>query len=437
MRHCFCIRCSTVFGFNQEFKKHRGMPHTKFCGFCTSSFQWLDELRSHQRERKHGFCKGCDGYFDSPNLWWMHIESSSHVFRLLCRCCGKGFSFQYELDKHLLRHIPRYICYCCQQYFKDKRAVNEHCCNCGRVLGAQSQIDRHCCVCGRLHKGQVAPDQHLQDKHCKPPGSRSKPTAAKANSVCHCGQELVDTATLAQQHIPLVQTRPNSPPAPTFERKVACQDCGRTFARKADLQQHRDHTRHQRIDDLTGATCKGCRKTFACSADLQNHQKSTGHEPVEDRTYGLIYTHQDTPALTSVACRECRKTFACKANLQQHQQSTKHRGVSDLIPVAWKVCRKAFTHKGDLQSHQEALEHKPLSNLTGLVDGTGERPLPIARSSSWSALTGDTSMPDAPRLPRSGSVLVTSDTTGPLENGILTPCITRSPSPGSSALSVD
>lgn len=106
MRHCFCIRCSTVFGFNQEFKKHRGMPHTKFCGFCTSSFQWLDELRSHQRERKHGFCKGCDGYFDSPNLWWMHIESSSHVFRCLCRCCGKGFSFQYELDKHLLRHIP-------------------------------------------------------------------------------------------------------------------------------------------------------------------------------------------------------------------------------------------------------------------------------------------------------------------------------------------
>lgn len=131
------------------------------------------------------------------------------------------------------------------------------------------------------------------------------------------------------------------------------------------------------------------------------------------------------------------KTFACKANLQQHQQSTKHRGVSDLIPVAWKVCRKAFTHKGDLQSHQEALEHKPLSNLTGLVGGTGERPLPIARSSSWSALTGDTSMPDAPRLPRSRSVLVTSDATGPLENGILTPCTTRSPSPGSSALSVD
>ncbi len=119
----------------------------------------------------------------------------------------------------------------------------------------------------------------------------------------------------------MVHTRPNGPPAPTFERKVACQECGRTFARKADLQQHQDHTRHQRIDDLTGATCKGCRKTFACSADLQTHQKSTRHEPVEDRTYGLIYTHQDAPALTSVACIECRKTFACKANLQQHQQS--------------------------------------------------------------------------------------------------------------------
>ncbi len=353
MRHCFCIRCSTVFGFNQEFKKHRGMPHTKFCGFCTSSFQWLDELRSHQRERKHGFCKGCDGYFDSPNLWWMHIESSSHVFRCLCRCCGKGFSFQYELDKHLLRHIPRYICYCCQQYFKDKRAVNEHCCNCGRVLGAQSQIDRHCCVCGRLHKGQVAPDQHLQDKHCKPPGSRRKPTAAKANSVCHCGQELVDTATLAQQHNDMVHTRPNSPPAPTFERKVACQECGRTFAKSPEVNWARGGGRPNLWFDLYA------------SGRPRSHFRRMQRVP---------------------------KTFACKANLQQHQQSTKHRGASDLIPVAWKVCRKAFTHKGDLQSHQEALEHKPLSNLTGLVGGTGERPLPIARSSSWSALTGDTSM---------------------------------------------
>lgn len=298
----------------------------------------------------------------------MHIDSPSHVFRCLCHYCGKGFSFQYELDKHLLRH------------------------------------------------------------------HRSKATAAKANSVRHCGQEFVDMATITQHLKAMVRPRPTSPPAPTLGRKVACQECGRTFARKADLQQHQDHTKkHRSTDHKNGVTCKECRRTFACTADLQNHQKATGHEPLKDLIYAASHGYRDAPALTCVACRECRKAFACEADLQQHQHSLKHRGVSDLIPVACEVCQKALIRKGDLQSHQEAFQHNPLSDLSRSV---GESPLSMARSSSWSTLTGDIDA-RCSTFPNSRSVSETSDATGPDEDGTVTPCTIRTPSSGSSVLSVD
>lgn len=376
MRHCFCNRCATSFSTSQDFKKHREIPHTKVCGFCTLSFQWLDELRLHQRKWKHGFCQGCDRYYGSPDDYWEHLESPSHVFRCLCRCCGKGFSFQYELDKHVLRHVPRYSCYGCRLYFKDRRLVFQHCCHCGRVLKGQSQINRHCCVCGRVlgaqlpidrhccgcgrtHKGHVALEQYLQDQHYKPSESRSKPTAAKANSVCHCEYKFVHTVIPAQHLGNMVYTRPGSPPAPKFGMKVACQECGRAFALKADLKQHRDHTRHQRTDDVISVPCQECRRTFACRADLQNHQKATGHEHSEVLNYSASHVQQDAPAPICVACKKCCKAFACEADLQRHQQSLNHHGVSDLIPVACGVCQKAFIHKEDLQSHQKALKHKP------------------------------------------------------------------------------
>ncbi|XP_070600072.1 zinc finger protein with KRAB and SCAN domains 1-like isoform X2 [Erythrolamprus reginae] len=108
----------------------------------------------------------------------------------------------------------------------------------------------------------------------------------------------------------------------TGERSHKCLKCGKTFARKGNLNHQRIHTGER------PHKCIECGKSFTQKWHLKSHYNiHTGERPYK--------------------CIECGKTFTRKEHLNRHERI--HTGER---PYKCMECGKTFTRKGHLNHHE-------------------------------------------------------------------------------------
>jgi uncharacterized Zn-finger protein len=219
------------------------------------------------------------------------VLPGNHDNVLTCQVCGKEFSDNWRLNKHIVGHKDDrpYECNICTKTFKRNYELTAHkegkgydCEACGKAVSSKRALELHkrkhldaydCDVCT---KGFLA--KHQLDNH------KIVHSGKKQFKCDICGSAffykyylnvLVKNYHLTDQKVPGFQ----------------CEVCGSKFKLKGSLLKH--------INSHTGFLCDVCGKTLASSTSLVTHHRvHTGKKPE--------------------VCDVCGKAFAINSSLRLH-----------------------------------------------------------------------------------------------------------------------
>ena len=128
----------------------------------------------------------------------------------------------------------------------------------------------------------------------------------------------------------------------TDKDRETCQDCGKTFARRQDLNRHRQSIHQNKV-----YKCFTCAKEFSTSSNLTRHKKACSG----NKTKGY-------------QCVDCHITCNTQAGLRQHV-STKH--LQTQKPIKFHNCGNFFQDRRVLNTHKNT--ECPQKCLDGRTEG--------------------------------------------------------------------
>ena len=210
-----------------------------------------------------------------------------------CEFCEKTFPTEYYLDRHIVCHTQeqKYPCDQCDSKFRHQSSLMKH-------KKKHDGVSYTCHICGKTYSYAQGLAEHINDKHLN-----KKPKQSK------CSQ---------------------------LEKKYICDDCGKAFIGKGDLDRHKiiKHTKNFPLK------CEKCGLGFINSKrkQFEKHIERCQGEP---RTRNKIWT-----------CEQCGKEFNKKSNYQVHLKH--HSQIKDFSCMS---CGKAFYAKRALIQHTE--KHHP------------------------------------------------------------------------------
>ena len=210
-----------------------------------------------------------------------------------CEFCEKSFPTEYYLDRHIVCHTQeqKYPCDQCDAKFRHRSSLMKH-------KKKHNGVVYTCHLCGKTYSYAQGLAEHINVKHLN--------MEPKYGSVRGKFSEL--------------------------EKKYICDDCGKAFVGKGDLDRHKiiKHTRDFPLN------CEKCGLGFISSKRKQ-FEKHIGKCNGEPRIRNRIWT-----------CEQCGKEFNKKSNYQVH---LKHH--SQIKDFSCQSCGKAFYAKRALMTHTE------------------------------------------------------------------------------------
>lgn len=229
----FCRKCKCSFETEEILKQHRETMHIYVCDYCPIKFKnnckKVLHMRSHTKEQPFQ-CNDCGLKFSLKFNLQRHQAVHTREFLHVCEYCGAGFMQPKELQSHLERHLN-----------EDK----PHACNtCGQSFASTAFLENHM---NRIH-ANTFPDKVRKV---------GLPDDQKLEFECRTCHAKVKSKRALVSHM---KTH--------IERPFLCNDCGKRFNSKDDLE------KHQRIH--TGERpycCEFCNKRFRQLAPLRNHRR--------------------------------------------------------------------------------------------------------------------------------------------------------------------
>ncbi|XP_076454174.1 uncharacterized protein LOC143289158 [Babylonia areolata] len=285
-----CPECDGKFKTKVELRIHIRREHNKgrlvlFCPYCPLIFHSRENLRSHMDD-SHKTCRrvlfdciACDLQFSSRIERKRHIQSEhkGKDTSLTCHFCGSWFATRHEYDEHEKAGHPdqtqEWLCAICGDSFPTRYLLQRH------ALTHKEKI-----LCSLCNKYITEPcyEDHMKRHY-----------GNKTWKCEQCSKSFIRKAEL-QQHT-LVHKD---------ERPFCCELCGMRYREKSRLNSHmRTHT------GVKPYKCQQCEKCFTRSRELKNHMRvHTGEKPF--------------------ACTVCGRRFASSGNLSAHR-----RKVHKLEPI--------------------------------------------------------------------------------------------------------
>ena len=157
------------------------------------------------------------------------------------------------------------------------------------------------------------------------------------------------------------------PTASTTVKNDSCDICGKSFASKYNLTEHKTNVHERRKFKCDFNNCDSSFDTFE---ELREH-KMNDHAGDKmnytcqycDKSYNMkrqFKDHiRDVHGNQKIFCDSCDKSFKCKKSLRKHVQRI-HEGTRDNI-CEERDCGKAFITKPELRKHMEFV-HKGIRN---------------------------------------------------------------------------
>ncbi|XP_065346256.1 zinc finger protein OZF-like isoform X20 [Cloeon dipterum] len=248
------------------------------CSECPKAFKRLRSLRqhikvSHPDKAEPRRCRFCLLAFSSTDKLEYHERKHTGERPFVCATCGNAYISDYALKQHERLHDPpedAFTCEICGKCFAFRNYLTQH----RKIHFAEARTEK-CHLCGWSTYSRAVLKNHL---------------------LTHSG-----------------------------EKNVTCEQCGRSFAHKALLH---DHRLRMHSDTKPSHLCTYCGKTFATGTSLRRH----------------IALHQ---GLRPHECTLCGTTFAQRYTLRTHQWL-----VHKVLPYKCDKCDQSFKLKNEMQRHR-------------------------------------------------------------------------------------
>ncbi|XP_061727656.1 zinc finger protein 668-like [Cydia pomonella] len=220
------------------------------CMKCDARYPTYDDTLHHYK-KQHGDnclrCAECHYTTDSPQKFRKHKRQ--HHKRFTCADCGVVLATRPSLTRHMavLHNKRLYRCVHCAITLTDGATFAAHM----RAHGAAA-ARAACAPCGLQFKAW-----HAYNAHVLYSTAHRNPRKIACN---HCGMKFA-TATHLRMHVQF-----SDHPKQTFH----CPDCPKEFAVEAEMKQHRNIHKKQRLKS-TDRICDYCGRVYTSREHLIRH----------------------------------------------------------------------------------------------------------------------------------------------------------------------
>lgn len=328
------------------------------------------------------------------------FEPSSDASYYHCEHCGKRYSSERALQRHVLAHDERkYVCNVCNMKFFRQDRLKSHQDRYGhdeskvcsepqkppddksaiKLINSwiREELDSDnegkgfpCKLCGKSYDTKKSLLKHQVNAH----ETKRSAYCANCGEVCRCASG---------------NDRAEKVGSPSQKSKpYTCEECNKSFEKEIKLQRHlriHERAKEQQDANFKRFLCHICSKTFRQNTGLMFHMRThTGYKPHVCKYCGRGFTsnsncinHERThTGDRPFVCQYCSAAFAKSCTLKAH--ITTHTGEANYHcktcgksfrrlkylkehrfthtgekPYACKICGTAYSHSGSLFVHEK------------------------------------------------------------------------------------
>lgn len=334
---CIQKHCLHTFSDLESFLTHTNNAHVTGlqyrCHVCNKKFDNLESLGLHQyshgshtkssnKSQPRGLvCYKCKRKFKTHAELEHHLDTSSHHFP--CPCCGKIFTWERYLRRHLTTHGPEesYQCTECGKRFKTGPYLKAHmlihserrpfiCQHCGATFNRRDKLTRHALIHEAIKKYKCPFHSYLG---CSREFSRQD--KLKRHILTHTATKPVRCRNCKKTFLRLSQLKEHENLHCPKDRKQKCVDCGIVFTGKLMQSSHVCSSVHQEDSSKNDAIS---------TADNSNqHNETEIKKKVSlSKQKGTRKNSKIVPSEVSKTDPECNSISKSDANMCKDSMST-------------------------------------------------------------------------------------------------------------------